>query len=497
MENADPNRSSGASTRTAALVTLGIVAILGLALFIGFHIAPLRRTRALVRDVHAWRTDRYRRPELRRILTPFEPPRMRCASGLRSPWWNRYRPPELHPDRLGAPDRAARRLSAYFRMPDREAPHKEEVVYLLGLCGKPAVPTLIDALKHRDSEMRTIAAVSLGRVGADAGEAIDALADTLRNAEDAALTCWVTRALCAIGLESLPALTKALKHDDWGVRHCVTEALWELGSEAVPALIEALQDRKSEVRISAAKSLGLIGPGAKDAVPALAQTLTDQDVHVRLTAAKSLGEIGAGAEPAVPALIGGLRDTDTEVRAWCAYTLECIGPGAKEAIPALGRALNDKSPDVRAAAAEALKKIRGEGEPEVDRCMRELASAKIAIDRTQGHLQDYGGSLRFDDFSEGCDRLWHMGDEAVPKLMKALRSESPNLRRNAAFILALSDSPEVLVTLKRVAKDDAAPRVQEAACWAIRFHENKGHILYVNDRKVKWKGSPSTEGRGE
>src|SRR5262245_42678928 len=50
---------------------------------------------------------------------------------------------------------------------------------------------------------------------------------------------------------------------------------------AVKGLIDALKDKDAAVRKSAVKSLGRIGPAAKEAVPALIQALKDEEVDVR------------------------------------------------------------------------------------------------------------------------------------------------------------------------------------------------------------------------
>ena len=79
---------------------------------------------------------------------------------------------------------------------------------------------------------------------------------------------------------------------------------------AVPDLITALKDQAATVRISAALTLGAMGPAASSAVPALTSLvdipdqskLTNDGVQVVRNAAYALGDIGPDARPAVPAL---------------------------------------------------------------------------------------------------------------------------------------------------------------------------------------------------
>jgi hypothetical protein len=65
--------------------------------------------------------------------------------------------------------------------------------------------------------------------------------------------------------------------------------------------IEALREVDWHVRANAARSLGEIGPDAKDAVPALIEALSDDDVS--LVAGWALGQIGTAAKSAAPAII--------------------------------------------------------------------------------------------------------------------------------------------------------------------------------------------------
>jgi hypothetical protein len=90
---------------------------------------------------------------------------------------------------------------------------------------------------------------------------------------------------------------------------------------SVGVLVNALQSPDHGVRANAARSLGSIGPGAKDAIPVLLDALSDREASVRWGAARALGQIGAAAADGLAA------------------------------------AVNDKDPVVRRIAAEALKQI--------------------------------------------------------------------------------------------------------------------------------------------
>jgi HEAT repeat protein len=92
--------------------------------------------------------------------------------------------------------------------------------------------------------------------------------------------------------------------------------------------VETLRDTNAEVRAEAAFGLmGFHSPPAREAVPALSSAFTqDPDRQVRINAARALGLMGPVARDAVPALRAGLRDADERVREVAAEALQTIEP---------------------------------------------------------------------------------------------------------------------------------------------------------------------------
>lgn len=99
------------------------------------------------------------------------------------------------------------------------------------------------------------------------------------------------------------------------------------GQQSVAALAEALRHRQSEVRSSAAYTLGRIGADAFAAVPELTIALKDDYLDVRALAAYALGQIGLRAESAIPILgrISGDRREDQVVRESANQALKQMG----------------------------------------------------------------------------------------------------------------------------------------------------------------------------
>jgi HEAT repeat protein len=196
----------------------------------------------------------------------------------------------------------------------------------LGTQAQAAGPALVRACKDDDAGVRKVAIAALPAVGADAHEAVPGLRDLLSTSD----RLYATQALRFFGPAALPALS---------------------------ALVPLLTDADAEVRWQAAWTLGRIGPAAREAVPALKDALKDPEDKVREHAAEALGDIGPEARNAVPALIQTLNDSNAGVRRDAVRSLGQIGPAAKEALPAINRLLKDDSPRVREAAGTAVKRI--------------------------------------------------------------------------------------------------------------------------------------------
>lgn len=195
--------------------------------------------------------------------------------------------------------------------------------------GPPAIPLLVELLRHEQVDIRRFAA--------------DALIDLAPETESIQ-----------------PALRRALRDEDSMVAADSARALGALRSRAspsVPALIKALSHEEPHVRIYAAEALASIGPKASAATKDLATALNDPVPGVRWSAGEALGSIGPAAQSAVPQLIEALNDKFLYVRICAAGALGNIGPRAQTAREALRAAAND--PALRNDAEWALKKISG------------------------------------------------------------------------------------------------------------------------------------------
>jgi len=256
------------SRRAVILATVGIVVILGLAVFYVAVVAPLREVHATLRD---WEDGQVSGDE---VIA-----------------------------RLGGPERAAHRLVTYLRLPRWLGTDRRYTADMLGYIGpeaKAAVPALVKALGDSDTGVLYCVARALGKIGPEAKAAVPALVKTLGDS-DPIVRVNATWALGEIGpdaKDAVPALVKALDGADaHAMRAAAALALGNMGSpteEILSALIKALSDKEAVVRACAAWALCNLGPDAKTAVSALEKLLKDESADVRAAAASAIEKIHGG-----------------------------------------------------------------------------------------------------------------------------------------------------------------------------------------------------------
>ena len=291
-----PEESSGLSARGAVLTGVGIVVILVLALFLGLLVIPVLKAHRALAGLDG-----------RRLL------RLRAVQ------------------ELGGPKQTVRRLRTYLRLPERTAPHKVRAVRLLGECGVPAIPILIELLVGSARDLAFLASDQLAKMG---GVAIQDLLEAERKGERE-VRYQVALTLAKMGQEAGPAVTllrRMLQDEDPVVKLLAMAALMEIGEDV---------DVPRPVSLTSMRQIVGLGHAAPE---------------MRMRCAIALGDHRTGC--AVPALRRALEDPDQAVRRVTVIALGEIGLDATEAIPALERLLKDEDEWVREVAAEALKKIR-------------------------------------------------------------------------------------------------------------------------------------------
>jgi HEAT repeat protein len=204
----------------------------------------------------------------------------------------------------------------------------------LASLGAPAVPRLIEVLKHK--KLRSQASYILGETGPAAAPATESLAQLVKDDD------------LQVATEAIIALSKIGP----GARR------------AVPALLRALQHEDCPNGRGIIYALGKIGPAAMAAEPRLLELMKGKDTSLAITSAWAITQLhpqsSEFAAKALPVLTAGLGDPLPESRQAAADLLGSVGPLAQTAIPALQTATRDENQSVRDSAAEAIRRIRGE-----------------------------------------------------------------------------------------------------------------------------------------
>jgi HEAT repeat protein len=192
----------------------------------------------------------------------------------------------------------------------------------------PLAPTLVAALGSRESEVRYLATMLLGRIGSEARAARPALIALLKEPLPAqatgrsdapfpprVLAAAAARALGQMGpsQEVVAALVKMLSGELDDRLFAAAGAIGALGppaAAAVPALIDAykrvLDSHQSVIgQIALPAALGRVGPGsarAADAIAILIRALDSSDPWIHPGAVRALGQFVRAAAPAIPRL---------------------------------------------------------------------------------------------------------------------------------------------------------------------------------------------------
>jgi HEAT repeat protein len=245
---------------------------------------------------------------------------------------------------------------------DAESGVQQSAVETLAGMGPSVVPLMAKSLGHREVQVRTCSAFTLGRLGTSSGSAVPALMEALSDPVPSVRSAAAT-ALGDIGPSARPAvpqLIRALQDPEFTVGSSALRALDRLGpaaAAAAPALLSLAKREGQFLRGDLIHALGKIGPEARAAVPFLQERLQDADILVRLETARSFWRITQRADPTVPVLIGLLDGNGLVFRCRTIELLGEIGPPATNAVPALLAILNSSPPHDDRYAATALGRI--------------------------------------------------------------------------------------------------------------------------------------------
>jgi HEAT repeat protein len=310
------------------------------------------------------------------------------------------------------------------------------------------------------------------------------------------------RRLREIGEPAVPALLDLLRHRNISVSSDAFNALANMGPRAagaVPELRRLLDGDDPELRRDAASLLGRIGPAAEPTVPSLAKLLEHPDKRLREVAGRSLGLIGGAGHVALDrARTSG--DVGAREAATHGSVTESLDPARRSEIVA--RALADESAAVRARAVDLLITAdRGEADALAPLLVRALTDPDAAV-RHAGHrvlsgwLRDARATptvlaavLTGAGPSARADVAWRVGNAARDPVR---RSPAPGDSAVVAALLgALGDAdPKVRVYAARALAYGEGDPSRRAVAQLRRDIATVEPILAVRAARVLWDVAP-------
>ena len=364
------------------------------------------------------------------------------------------------------------------------APDAERLLGLLRGFGKPAIPVLLEALKHPSPQVRAAAAKALGGMGREAKSAAEPLF-ALASDTEAPVRAAALRALVALGASSeklKPLLDTALRDAAPEVRRAAAAGLAGSGGAnglGIASLVDLLDDENLATRRSAIEGLGGKGAAAASALPAVIERLSDPDLQI--PAITALGKIGPAASPAVPRLIELAKSGAVTSRVAALSAITGISREASAALPVVYDSLKDGDIDVRAAAIPALVAVESDESKTIATLVRAVSDENGRVRRpAAAALSKFGERARAAtpglitmlerDNERGVAllSLKVIGVRSVPDLLRALSLKEPQVRVFACDQLAAlgPEAKDAIPRLKELAGGQP-PAVQDAARAAL------------------------------
>ena len=189
------------------------------------------------------------------------------------------------------------------------------------------------------------------------------------------------------------------------------------------------------LRQAALRQLAVLSVSEKSRyVPELVRLLHDKEAHRVVLAFAKIGP------SAVPALLNLLDDPDRGVRGFAAEATATIRPIMPETIDKLRLMLKDRDEWVQRRVAESILSI-GISDEEAQSVVREewkSAALRLIGPKPGGSISDWVRLLSSDDLVTRFGAVYSLtgaGPPAVPVLIKALKSDDPEVRAGAAEAL--------------------------------------------------------------
>ncbi len=377
---------------------------------------------------------------------------------------------------------------------EREQGEKRlDTIQRLGALDSAGAVKTLSTLLPDDQDQETIFAATAALV--ECGPtAIPALWQSLRQSGEDAVFLRL-QAISSKGLKAVIVLRDLLGHPRTDVRSSAAESLGELGrvaSSAAPDLLIALKDPHNYVREEAATALGELGVVSDQIVSALCTSAVDDDLNVSMDSCEALSKLGPEAvHNAVPFLRTLLTEGDHEVQAKAAYACADLGPWvSSQVVDELVPLLRVRDDEVRWNTLYAITQAgtsAASAVPELvplldddDEAVADVVEALAAIGTASvPALREATGSDRVRLRSNAVDALGKIGREAnaaIPNLLNLIKQDpSPQVRAGAALSLgSIGVDPSSCIPRLLEALKDGDPQVRLGATTSLSLFGDSG-----------------------
>ena len=284
------------------------------------------------------------------------------------------------------------------------------------------------------------------------------------------------------GEPAVKPLIGALQHDTPRVRYWSVAALAKIGDDRViDPIVDSLDDPHHLVRAVAAWHLRrwFNLPKVRGAV---FQKLADENETVQTWAARAIKENG-GLPEVKRAVLERMDDPSKQVRGWA---LEIVREKEyPEAIPRLKKYVDSEDLVRRYAAVRALPALIGEEAiPLLKNALRTDSSSEVRAAAVHGLARWFDrppirqiilDTLRDDD---EYVRGWALSvvaekgyRKALPRVRRLLKNEDPDIRYDAVRALVRIEGDEAIDALIKVLENDESPAVRECSIRSVTFME--------------------------
>ncbi len=313
--------------------------------------------------------------------------------------------------------------------------------------GLPALDALVAALDDPEPRVRWHAARAIGLIGYEAASAIPALVKLLDDEDPVA----VTQSASAIG---------HIRSDD--NRSEIPPADAAIYESAVEPLVEVMLHPDPRARRAAVRAIGAVSTSQEQILATVQRHLGDADPTAVMPALHTLADMG---KDAVPFLIDALEKPES--RFWAEVVLSEIGPDAAAAAEPLAKLASEGAIEDRVQSILALARIGEAAKVAGPQLIAALESSDESLRYVAayalGKIQVVEGDASLEKATKSDDPFlvtlasWaraklhpenaELRDVAVERLMAALTSESPEVRR--AAVEGLSDLEDALDEAQR------------------------------------------------